>query len=77
MQDRKMNKQKIQLNYNKNYYTEQNKDNIIKDKNQLNDNKHDVGQLSKSSQSCGQSFPHKSFKSLFSMKRILEINIMN
>ena len=46
-----MNKQKIQLNYNKSHYTEQNKqcknkDNIIKDKNQLNDNKHTVGQLS-------------------------------
>ena len=48
-----MNKQKIQLNYNKNHNTEQNKqcknkDNIIKDKNQLNDNKHNVGQLSMS-----------------------------
>ena len=48
-----MNKHKIQLNYNKNYYTEQskqykNKDNIIKDKNQLNDNKHNIGQLSTS-----------------------------
>ena len=50
-QGRKMNKQKIQSNYNKNHYTEQNKqyknkDNIIKDKNQLNDNKYNVGQLS-------------------------------
>ena len=40
-----MSKQKIQLNYNKNHYTEQNKqqknkDNIIKEKNQLNYNKH-------------------------------------
>ena len=44
-----MNKQKIQLNY-KNHETEQNKqykskDNIIKDKNQHNDNKHNAGQL--------------------------------
>ena len=48
MQDRKM-RQKIQLNYNKNHYTNQNKQykgNIIKDKNQNNDNKHNVAQLS-------------------------------
>ena len=44
--DRKMNKQKIQLNYKKNHYAEQNKDNIIKDKNQLNDN--NIRQLSAS-----------------------------
>ena len=48
-----MNKQKIQLTYNKNHYTEENnqdrnKGNVIKDKNQLNDNKHNVGQLSTS-----------------------------
>ena len=48
-----MNKQKIQLNYNQNQDTEQNKqyknkDNIIKDKNQLNDSKHNTGQLSTS-----------------------------
>ena len=41
------------MNYNKNHYTEQskkynNKDNVTKDKNQLNDNKHNVGQLSAS-----------------------------
>ena len=48
-QDRKLNKQKIQLNYNKDHYTKQKKQqkvNNIKGKNQLNDNKHDVGQLS-------------------------------
>ena len=50
-QYRKMNKQKIQLNYKKNHYAGQNKkykskDNIIKDKNQLNDN--NAGQLSAS-----------------------------
>ena len=50
-----MNKQKIQLNYIKNHYTEQNKqyknkDNIIKDKNQLNDNRYSVGQPSTSVQ---------------------------
>ena len=50
-QDKKMNKQKIQLNYNKNHYTEQNeqyksKANVIKDKNQIKDSKHNVGQLS-------------------------------
>ena len=47
--DRKMNKQKIQLNYKKNCYIEQKKqyiDNIINRKNQLNDNKHNVSQLS-------------------------------
>ena len=41
---------KIQLNYNKNHYAERNKqykDNIINDKNQLSDNKHNVGQLSR------------------------------
>ena len=48
-----MNKQKIQLNYIKSHYTEQNKqyknkDNIIKDKNQLNDNRYSVGQPSTS-----------------------------
>ena len=46
-----MKKQKIQLNYNKKHYTEQNKqykNNIIKDMNQLNHNKHNVGQLSTS-----------------------------
>ena len=53
MHDRKLNKQKIQLNYNKNCYTEKNKKyknkgNIIRDKNQLNDNKHNMGQLSMS-----------------------------
>ena len=51
-QDRKMNKQKIQQNYNKNHYTEQskqykNKHCIIKDKNQFNDNKHTIGPVSK------------------------------
>ena len=40
-QDRKMNKQKIQLNYNKKHYAEQNKqyknkDNIIKDSSNVN-----------------------------------------
>ena len=48
-----MKKQKVQLNYNKKHYTEQhkqykNKDNSIKGKNQVNDNKHNVGQLSTS-----------------------------
>ena len=41
----------MQLNYNKNHCTEQNKQykgNIIIDKNQRNDNKHNVGQLSTS-----------------------------
>ena len=44
-----MKKQNFQLNHNRNHYTEQKKqykDNIIKDKNQLNDNKHNVSQLS-------------------------------
>ena len=50
--NRKMNQQKIQLNYNKNHYTEQNKpyknkDYIIKDKKQLNSNKHNIGPVSK------------------------------
>ena len=42
-----MNKQKIQLNYNKNQQNKQykNKDNIITDKSQLNVNKLNVGQL--------------------------------
>ena len=42
-----MNKQKIQLNYNKNQQSKQykNKDNIITDKSQLNVNKLNVGQL--------------------------------
>ena len=42
-----MNKQKIQLNYNKNQQNKQykNKDNIITDKSQLNVNKRNVGQL--------------------------------
>ena len=46
-----MKKQKIQLNYIENHFTEQNKqwkNNIIKDKNQLNHNKHNVRQLSTS-----------------------------
>ena len=48
--DVKMTNQKIQLNHNKNHYTEQNKqhknkDNITEDKNKLNDNKHNVGHL--------------------------------
>ena len=52
-QDRKMNKQNIQLKNNKNYHAQQNKqyknkDNIIKDMNQLNDDKHNIGQLSTS-----------------------------
>ena len=42
------NKQRIKLNYIKTHYTEQNrqlkyKGNIIKDKKQLNDNKHSIG----------------------------------
>ena len=46
-----MNKQNIHLSYNKNYYAEQNKQYknkdiiIFKDKNQLKDNKHNLGQL--------------------------------
>ena len=48
-----MKKQKIQLNYNQNQDTEQNKqyknkDKIIKDKNQLNDNENNVDRLSTS-----------------------------
>ena len=51
--DRKINTQKIRLNYNKNHYTEQNKkyknkENIIKDKDQLNGNEHNTSQLSTS-----------------------------
>ena len=46
-----MSKLEVQLNYNKNSYIEQNKQyknkgNIIKNKNQLNDNMHYVGKLS-------------------------------
>ena len=48
-----MGKRKIQLNYNENHYKEQNKQyknksSIIKDKIQLNDNKHNVDYLSAS-----------------------------
>ena len=48
-----MKKQKIQLNQNEKHYPELNKQykkkyNSIKGKNQVNDNKHNVGQLSTS-----------------------------
>ena len=50
-QDRKMDNQKMRLKYNKNHSIQNktnNRDNIIKDKNQLNDNKNNVCQLSTS-----------------------------
>ena len=47
MQDMKMKKQKVQLNYKEKLYIEQKK-NIIKNKNKLNHTKHNVGHLSAS-----------------------------